>query len=93
MNITDKKNLIRRKAELEQALINLKTKENELEANERKAQIEISEESLKMVREAMKRLEDDLYGYCILCDDELDRRILMKYPETSVCKDCESSKS
>lgn len=90
MNISDKKKLLKRKSELEQNLLNLRTKEIDLDADSKKKQIVTLEASLITVDQAMKRLEEDLYGYCIVCDDEIDKRILMKYPETLICKDCET---
>jgi RNA polymerase-binding transcription factor DksA len=79
-----KKNLRRRKLELESLL-------NE-SSNEKQEEMTKLRSSLAMVDEAMSRLEDDMYGYCLICDDELDRRILMKYPETTICKNCKSKR-
>lgn len=89
MNLADKKNLLKRKAELKDILFNLRTKENELETSERKIHIEKTLLSLKQLDDAIERYEKDLYGYCLLCNDEIDKRILIKYPEKSVCKNCD----
>lgn len=89
MNIADKKKLLKRKAELQKTLENLQRKDNNPGVNDREVQIQNTEHSLKLVAETMIRLEEDLYDYSLLCDDEIDRRILMKYPEKTTCKSCE----
>ncbi len=89
MNIVDKKNLLKRRSELEIALINLKSKEDTLTVRDNSEQIKEIETSLELVRLAMDRLDNDMYGFCLNCDDEIDRRILSRYPETTRCKLCD----
>lgn len=89
MNIVDKKNLLKRRSELEIALINLRSEEDSLSVRDNSEQIKEIETSLELVRLAMDRLDNDMYGFCLICDDEIDRRILSRYPETARCKHCD----
>ncbi len=45
-------------------------------------------ETLKDIREALDKLEKDIYGYCEECGQEIDRRRLEVMPFTRYCIDC-----
>ena len=45
-------------------------------------------ENLKDIREALDKLEKDIYGYCEECGPEIDRRRLEVMPFTRYCIDC-----
>ena len=46
-------------------------------------------ETLKDIREALDRLEKDVYGCCEECGQEIDRRRLEVMPFTRYCIDCQ----
>ena len=46
-------------------------------------------ETLKDIRQALDRLEKDIYGYCDECGQEIDRRRLEVMPFTKYCIDCQ----
>jgi DnaK suppressor protein len=46
-------------------------------------------ETLREIREAVDRLEKDIYGYCEECGQEIDRRRLEVMPFTRYCIDCQ----
>lgn len=50
-------------------------------------------EKLKLVDDAFSRLKEDMYGYCLNCDDEIDRGTLMKKPEATLCRTCSSQQT
>lgn len=45
-------------------------------------------ETLRDIREALDKLERDIYGYCEECGQEIDRRRLEVMPFTRYCIDC-----
>lgn len=46
-------------------------------------------ETLKDIREAVDRLEKDIYGYCEECGQQIDRRRLEVMPFARYCIDCQ----
>lgn len=44
--------------------------------------------TLVLIREALKRLQDDEYGDCIECGDEISEKRLNAYPEATNCLRC-----
>ncbi|WP_229748116.1 TraR/DksA family transcriptional regulator [Lacimicrobium alkaliphilum] len=42
----------------------------------------------KQVEAALKRIEEDDYGYCLECDEEIDPRRLLFNPVVTCCIDC-----
>lgn len=45
---------------------------------------------LRLVEQALKRLEDGTYGYCIECGDEIDEKRLKYVPFARYCTECKS---
>ena len=43
---------------------------------------------LVKVEEALQRIESDDYGYCFICDEEIDIRRLMVDPASTRCMEC-----
>lgn len=43
---------------------------------------------LALIDQALKRIEDDDYGYCLICDEEIAARRLELDPAIAVCTDC-----
>ena len=46
-------------------------------------------ETLRDIREAVDRLEKDIYGYCEECGQQIDRRRLEVMPFARYCIDCQ----
>ena len=46
-------------------------------------------ENLKDIRQALDKLEKDIYGYCEECGQEIDRRRLEVMPFTRYCITCQ----
>ena len=51
-----------------------------------KKQLEID---LQLVEQAVKRLEDDEYGICLSCEEEIDEKRLQAKPEAPFCTKCQ----
>lgn len=49
--------------------------------------------ALEQVRQAFKRLEDETYGYCVLCEEEINSKRLAAKPETPFCIECQEERS
>ncbi|TMM45222.1 TraR/DksA family transcriptional regulator [Colwellia ponticola] len=43
---------------------------------------------LSLVKSALKRIADDLYGHCITCDDAINPDRLLALPYTTTCIKC-----
>lgn len=54
---------------------------------ERRREIEI-----KRIDAALKRIEDDEFGYCVSCDEEIEKKRLESDPATPLCVDCASNR-
>lgn len=49
------------------------------------------EVELARIEAALKRIENGAYGYCVSCDDEVEKKRLEMDPSTPVCVGCASS--
>lgn len=45
---------------------------------------------LKMIAAALRRIDDEEYGYCLRCDEEINPRRLEVDPTATLCIDCAS---
>lgn len=43
---------------------------------------------LQKIKDALKRLEEDSYGICEVCGNEISENRLIARPETTLCIDC-----
>jgi DnaK suppressor protein len=43
---------------------------------------------LKKIEAALKRIEEDEYGYCLECGDEISEKRLNAVPESPQCMEC-----
>ncbi|GAA4362461.1 TraR/DksA family transcriptional regulator [Kangiella marina] len=48
------------------------------------------EKHLVKVRKALKRIDDDDYGFCLECGEDITMKRLDVAPETELCLDCQS---
>ena len=46
---------------------------------------------LNELRDALERLENQEYGICIGCGEEIEQRLLDEYPARRLCRNCENS--
>ncbi len=60
--------------------------QQQMALNNRK-QLELN---LELVDQALKRLEDGEYGYCLKCEDEINSKRLLARPEAPFCTSCQS---
>ena len=56
------------------------------------AQRQLATARLRAVTAALARLEDDRFGACAACGEEIDRRRLRVRPETAVCVACQQQR-
>lgn len=56
------------------------------------AGVERDKQRLVAVRKALKRIEDQQYGFCLECDEPISEKRLEVAPETELCLDCQSLK-
>ena len=56
------------------------------------ALIQMKTETLKKIEDALRRLEEDTYGNCFECGDEISERRLRALPFAVRCKDCEEAR-
>jgi DnaK suppressor protein len=56
------------------------------------ALIQMKSETLHKIEEALKRLEENSYGNCFECGDEISERRLRALPFAVRCKDCEEAR-
>lgn len=47
---------------------------------------------LEQIDRAFKRLENDEYGYCLMCEEEIGEKRLKAVPESPFCVRCMQSK-
>jgi DnaK suppressor protein len=97
--------LFKRKLELDGALSSMKESSRPVDLNDpigrlsrmdaiqqqqmvlnAKNQIEVN---LKLVDEALKRVEKDEYGFCLQCEEEIDQKRLLAKPEAAFCTKCQ----
>ena len=56
------------------------------------ALIQMKSETLGKVNEALRRLDENTYGNCFECGDEISERRLRALPFAVRCKDCEEAR-
>lgn len=56
------------------------------------AQRQLAATRLRAVAAAMARLDDDRFGECAACGEEIDRRRLRVRPESAVCLACQQQR-
>jgi DnaK suppressor protein len=56
------------------------------------ALIQMKAETLNKIEEALRRLEENTFGYCFECGDEISERRLRALPFAVRCKDCEEAR-
>jgi len=56
------------------------------------ALIQMKAETLNRIDEALRRLEEGTYGYCLECGEEVNEKRLRALPFAVRCKDCEEAK-
>ena len=52
------------------------------------ALIQMKAETLDQINQALSRLDDGAYGYCLECGEEIPERRLRALPFATRCKDC-----
>lgn len=55
------------------------------------ALIEMKAETLDQINQALSRLDEGAYGYCLECGEEIPERRLCALPFATRCKDCEEA--
>jgi len=53
------------------------------------APIQMKAETLDQINQALSRLDEGAYGYCLECGEEIPERRLRALPFAIRCKDCE----
>lgn len=56
------------------------------------ASVERDKKRLVSIRKALKRIDDEQYGFCLECDEPISEKRLEVAPETELCLDCQSFK-
>lgn len=56
------------------------------------AGVERDKKRLVAVRKALKRIDENQYGFCLECDEPISEKRLEVAPETELCLDCQSFK-
>jgi DnaK suppressor protein len=67
----------------------VESSEDDIQEDIEFALIQMKTETLKKINEAIKRLEEGTYGYCIDCVEEISPQRLRALPFAVRCKDCE----
>jgi len=47
---------------------------------------------LEQIEEALKRIDDEEYGYCQECEEEISKKRLLLIPFTRMCVSCQQAK-
>lgn len=55
------------------------------------ALIQMKAETLDQINQALSRLDEGAYGYCLECGEEIPERRLRAPPFAIRCKDCEEA--
>lgn len=55
------------------------------------ALIQMKRETLDQINQALSRLDEGAYGYCLECGEEIPERRLRALPFAIRCKDCEEA--
>ena len=56
------------------------------------AQRQLAARRMRSVAAALARLDDDRFGECAACGEQIDRRRLRVRPESAVCLPCQQSR-
>ena len=68
------------------------TSESDIQDEIEFALIQMKAETLNKIEEALRRLDEDTFGYCFECGDEISERRLRALPFAVRCKDCEEAR-
>jgi len=68
------------------------TSESDIQDDIEFALIQMKAETLHKIEEALRRLEENTFGYCFECGEEISERRLRALPFTVRCKDCEEAR-
>lgn len=71
-----------------------KDEDNELEVSEYEQAIDAEKRIVNLLNdtmEALKRVENNTYGYCDNCKEEIDPERLKAYPAAKTCIKCEDN--
>ena len=68
------------------------TSEVDIQGDIEFALIQMKAETLNKIDEALRRLNEDTYGVCFECGDEIAERRLRALPFAVRCKDCEAAR-
>lgn len=68
------------------------TSEADIQDDIELALIQMKTETLHKIEEALSRLDEQTYGYCFECGDEISERRLRALPFAVRCKDCEEAR-
>ncbi len=52
---------------------------------------EKEQEKLQEISEALKRIEEGVYGKCVVCGKNIEEKRLLAIPEAKMCIDCKSA--
>ena len=68
------------------------TSESDIQDEIELALIQMKSETLHKIEEALTRLDENTYGNCFECGDEISERRLRALPFAVRCKDCEEAR-
>lgn len=76
----------------EGVLDSAETSESDIQDEIELALIQMKSETLHKIEEALTRLDENTYGYCFECGDEISERRLRALPFAVRCKECEEAR-
>ena len=68
------------------------TSESDIQDDIEFALIQMKAETLHKIEEALRRLDENTFGYCFECGEEISERRLRALPFAVRCKDCEEAR-
>jgi DnaK suppressor protein len=68
------------------------TSESDIQDDIEFALIQMKAETLSKIEEALRRLEENTFGYCFECGEGISERRLRALPFAVRCKDCEEAR-
>jgi DnaK suppressor protein len=77
---------------LNEVLDTVESAEADIQEDLEFALVQMKSETLHKIEEALIRLEDNTYGNCFECGDEISERRLRALPFAVRCKDCEEAR-
>lgn len=89
-----RKELVSMITEIEDRLDDPKSKDFEDRATEREddevmeLQAKVEYEELKAIDAALSRIENDAYGICLVCEEEISEQRLEAVPHATLCRNC-----